>query len=140
MKNIRTIAAGTILSLGLITAGAGQVAADAPFELTDSVTFPHVNPCTGAEIDVTINSEVREHRGHQNNFVAHISRTGTTSDGYVMDHAVESFQVNKNVARGSFNDIWRNEEGSMWRVSGKFVDKRIGGLQVENITFECVQP
>ena len=139
---IRRIATATALSLGLGLGalGATPAAADGPVEFSDSFTFPDVNPCTDEDIQVTIDVDVREHRGHRNNFVVHVKRTGTTSDGYVMDHGVENFQVNNNVARGKFTDIWRNDHGSMWKVSHVFVAKRVGGLQVEQSTFECVKP
>lgn len=118
----RVIALIAAMGVGLASLGAAPVAADPPIEFSDSVTFEDVNPCTGEPMEITINSQVTLHEGHKNNFVVHVAKTGTTSDGYVMDHGSESFVANNNVVRGSFTDNWRHPDGSKFKAQGVFVE------------------
>ena len=88
---------------------------------------------------MTINFEGREHLGHNGNYVDHIKRTGTTSDGYVMNHGVENFVFNGNVARGSFTDQWRNPDGSKFKAQGVFVfDISAGEPVVDKLDVSCI--
>lgn len=134
----RTIGVLAATGLGLASLGAAPAAADAPVEFSDSVTFTDVNPCSGLPMKVTINNELREHQ-HPNNFVGHISKTGTTSDGYVMDNGVENFVANRNVVRGAFTDNWRHPDGSKFKAQGMFVfDLTNEELRVDQFTLRCV--
>ena len=57
----RRAAVGLAAALGVIGLAATPAAADAPVEFSVTDNFPAVNPCTGAEHDVTLNLEIREH-------------------------------------------------------------------------------
>ena len=138
-KRIRRIAAAAAISIGIGGLIGGNVSADAPIEFSDSVTFSDINPCTIEPMEVTVNVDVSVHTGHKNNVVLHVSRTGTTSDGYVMAHGVETIQENKNVLRAVFNDIWRNDDGSSFQVRGVFVAKQ-SGIVVDRFRLRCFQP
>ncbi|MDX1615819.1 MAG: hypothetical protein R3300_16010 [Candidatus Promineifilaceae bacterium] len=130
-----------IIALGLLLAGLGvlPVGADAPSRFTDSVTFTDTDPCMGIEQEITIYLEFMEHQGHSHNFVGHIKRTGTTDAGYVMDHGVENFVANGNVARGTFTDIWHHDNGSKFKAQGLFVyDVSAGELLVIMGGLECI--
>ena len=138
-KTIRRTIGGS-LAAGACLVGLGTVpaAADAPARFSDSVTFTAVNPCTGQEHDITLNFEIAEHQ-HRNNFVVHSSRTGETSDGYVMKHGSESFVDNGNVARGAFTDNWRSSDGSKFKAQGVFVfDITNEELRVDRFSLRCI--
>jgi hypothetical protein len=134
----RRVAVGFAAALGAIGLGAVPAAADAPAEFSFSVTFSDVNPCTGADHDVTLNLDVREHV-HGDRVVAHESRTGTTSDGYVMENGQKNFVFNGNVARAAFHDTWRDDSGSIFKAQGHFVEK-IDGIVVDDFRLRCVKP
>ena len=113
--------------------------ADPPVKFTGSDTFPDINPCTELPDEITINFEFSEHQAHASNFIAHVKRTGTTDAGYVMDHGVENFQVNANVARGAFTDIWHHANGLKFKVQGVFAfNIGMGELLVDNFSLECI--
>ena len=134
----RRAAVGLAATFGVIGFGAAPTAADAPAEFSDSVTFTDVNPCTGGEHDVTLNLDIREHI-HGERVVAHVSRTGTTTDGYVMKNGQENFVFNGNVARAAFHDTWRDGTGSMFKAQGFFVEKE-DGLVVDDFRLRCINP
>ena len=142
MQNRTTIAkrlaTATALSIGLGALVAAPAAAEAPHTVVDSWTVTDINPCTGDDIDITINVEAREHRAHSNNYVVNVKRTGSTSDGYVM-RGSESQQWNDNAAHINYTDIWRNDEGSMFKVQLN-VKLKPEGPQVENFSLRCVKP
>ena len=130
-----------IIAMGLVLVGlaASPVAADAPTTFDDWLTFTDLDPCTGLPQTIAIYVEGRLHTDHQNNFVAHVKRTGITDAGYVMDHGVESYQENENVARGSFTDIWRHDDGSKFKAQGVFVfNIGTGEVLVDNFNLTCI--
>ena len=129
-----------MLSVGLLGLSAGTASADRPFEVSFSDTFTDVNPCTGDEQEITINlvASIHEHGDRQ---VVHVDRTGTTDDGYVMDHGVETFVFNGHVARGSFTDNWVDSNGSRFQAKGSFVDNlNKGELMVDRFRLRCIKP
>lgn len=136
MKRLTALAAIVGISLGTIGLMGSTAAADRPVEFEDTLVFPEVNPCTNAPMLVTINAEVRLHE-HGERFVAIVSRTGSTDDGYVMDHSVESAVFNGNVFRQGFMDQWRNEDGSKFQVRGVFVAPE-DGPKVDRFTLRCL--
>ena len=138
LKIGRRAAVGFAATLGVIGLGAAPAAADAPAEFSVTETFTDVNPCTGAEHDVTLELDIREHV-HGDRAVVHLSRTGTTSDGYVMRNGQENFVFNGNVARAAFHDTWRDDNGSMFKAQGYFVEK-IDGIVVEGFRLRCITP
>lgn len=133
----RLLVAATFAITATMAAGISTAAADQPTTATDSVTFPATNPCTGSDHMVTLNFEFRDHVGHENNFVGHSSRTGTTDDGYVMNNGVENFVANKNVVRGTFTDQWRHPDGSKFRVKGVYVERQ-GEVVVDKFSVSCI--
>ena len=135
---IRRLAAATVLSIGLGAVARSPVAADAPTTVVDSWTFTDINPCSGAEHEITLNADITVHE-HQNNVVVHLARTGSTDDGYVMNHSVETFVENSNVARGSLTDQWRNPDGSKYRVNGHYtINFNKGEMVAGGFTMSCL--
>lgn len=136
-KSISRLGALTV-ALGFAAVGlASPAAADAPAEISVTDTFVDINPCTGEEHEVTINVDIREHIHANGNIVARATRTGTTSDGYVMDHGRDSFVFNGNVARGTLNDVWRSADGSVFQAQGVFVAKE-DGVVVDRFRLRCI--
>ncbi|MGI9605108.1 MAG: hypothetical protein ACR2P0_03120 [Acidimicrobiales bacterium] len=133
----RLLVAATLAISATTAVGISAAAADPPATFSDSVTFHDINPCSGDEHEITLNFEIREHQGHKNNFVVHLSRTGTTDDGYVMNHGVETITGNKNVFRAHFTDQWRHADGSKFRVKGVFVAKE-DGVVVDRFDITCI--
>jgi len=131
----RVVAA--ILAIVLL-AFATPAGADRPVEFTDSTTFTDTNPCSGLEFEVTINFEIRLHV-HGDNFVVHVKETGTTDDGYVMDHGVLTQVFNGNIFRQTFTDNWHRADGSKFKAQGNFVDNlNTGEVQVDNFSLRCI--
>ena len=135
----RTIALVAVTALLFVGLSAAPALADKPTEDSFSVTFPSVNPCTGLGHEVTLNLEFRDHLGHDGNFVGHLSRTGSTDDGYVMNHGVDNFVFNGNVIRAAFTDQWRHADGSKFKVHGVFVlDLSAGEVLVDRFSLTCI--
>ena len=148
MKIIRNsklagLVAAAALSLGAVGLISSPVSADKPVEFSDSVTFGDFNPCTEEAHDVTLNFDFRLHE-HGENGIVHISRTGSTSDGYVMNHGVETQVFNGNVFRAAFVDNWRSDDGSKFQVRGVFVvqvdeeDPSQDEVRVDKFTIRCL--
>jgi hypothetical protein len=117
---------------------APPVLADKPVTFTDSVTFTDVNPCTGVDHEVTIDFVVAIHE-HQNNFVVHLDRSGTTDSGFTMIAGTDSFVANANVEREAFTDQWRHPDGSKFVAQGEFVfNLNQGELLVNNFSLRCL--
>ena len=134
----RLIKAMTV-ALVLVMLVAAPALADPPSTFTDSPPpFVDVNPCTGLDHDITLNFEVSIHE-HQNNFVVHVGRTGSTDDGYTMIGGTESFVANSGVERGTFVDQWRHPDGSKFMVHGSFVfNVNQLELQVDRFSLTCI--
>ena len=135
-KRLATIAAGAGISIGAIGAMGSPAAADRPAEFEDTFAFSAINPCTDTPMEVTIHSVVRWHE-HGDRFVAHVARTGSTDDGYVMDHGVETALFNGNVFRQNLTDNFRNEDGSKFQARGVLVDSD-DGVRVDRFTVRCL--
>jgi hypothetical protein len=134
----RKMGIGVATAVCFVGLGTTPVAADAPIEFDDGDTFTDVNPCTGGDMMVTINVDVKVHE-HRNNFVAHVSKTGSTDDGYIMNHGSESQVGNKNVFRASFTDNWTNADGSKFKAQGTFVvDIETDTVRVDRFRLRCV--
>lgn len=136
MNRLTTVAAIAGISIGSMGLMGSSASADRPAEPVVQLTFEAVNPCTDEPIEVTINAVVRLHE-HGDRFVAHVSRTGSTDDGYVMDHGVETALFNGNVVRQAITDNFRNEDGSKFQVQGVNVVKE-DGVRVERFTVRCL--
>ena len=140
MRIVHKFVAASMLSVGLLGLSAGTASADRPFEVSFSEIFTDVNPCTGDEQEVTINNVVSVHE-HGDRQVVHVDRTGTTSDGYVMDHGVLTFVFNGHVARQTFTDNWVDSNGSRFQAKGSFVDNlNKGELMVDRFRLRCIKP
>lgn len=119
---------------------AGGAHADRPAEFTESATFTDVDPCTGEVHEVTIESSVRLHV-HDGRTVAHLSRTGSTDSGYVMEHGVLSDQFNGMVGRFALTDNWTNDDGSRFQARNVVVfNGNKGEVIVSKFTLRCVRP
>ena len=140
MRIVHKFVAASMLSVGLLGLSAGTASADRPFEDSFSDTFTDVNPCTGDEQEVTINGVVSVHL-HGDRRVVHIDRTGTTDDGYVMDHGVGSFVFNGHVDRSTFTDNWVDSNGSRFQAQGSFVyNLNKDELIVDRFRVRCIKP
>jgi hypothetical protein len=148
MKTIRNsklagLVAAAALSVGAVGLIGSPASADRPMEIEDSETFGAFNPCTDEGHMVTLNFDVRLHV-HGEKQIVHISRTGTTDDGYVMNHGVESQVFNGNVFRAAFVDNWRSDDGSKFQVRGVFVvqvdgeDPSQDEIRVDKFTIRCL--
>lgn len=135
----RLTALGIAAGVSVAGLGIGPASADAPAEFSVVDSFTAENPCTGEDHGITINIDIREHLHRNGNMIGRASRTGTTSDGYVMDHGLENFVFNGNVARGTLNDTWRNAAGSIFKAQGTFVAKE-DGVVVDRFRLRCVKP
>ena len=148
MKTIRNsklagLVAAAALSLGAVGLISSPVSADKPTEIEDSVTFGAFNPCTDEPHDVTLNFDIRLHE-HGEKAIVHLSRTGTTDDGFVMNHGVETQVFNGNVFRAAFVDNWSSDDGSRFQVRGVFVvqvdaeDPSQDEVRVDRFTIRCL--
>ena len=128
---------GLVLMLSAVLAV--PASANPPFVFTESFDpFTDPNPCSGAEMTVSIDVVVSIHE-HLNNFVVTVKRSGTTNDGFVMVNGTETFVDNGHVARSTFNDIWRNDAGDRFRASGTFVlNINTGTVQVDTFSLTCL--
>lgn len=138
IRRLVTLAAAT--AVGIVGFGAAPAAADAPTHGTVTNTFTATNPCTGDDHDITIAVEFSGHVGHGDRFVGQATRSGTTSDGYVMKNGRDAVQFNANVASGSLNDTWRRADGSMFKAQGHFVQKADGEIVVDTFRLRCITP
>jgi hypothetical protein len=137
--NARRAAAAAAIAIGVGMSFGAPASADEPVTYPGSFSDVDVNPCTDKEITLNINLDFRDHVGHENNFVGHASRTGWTSDGYVMDHGIGNFQVNGNVLHEAFKDTWRHPDGSAFRgVFTRVVDMRTGEVKVMRFDARCL--
>ena len=51
----------------------------------------------------------------------------------------EIFLINKNVVISKFKDMWRNDDGRMFEVSGQFIlNFRQNEVKFEGGTFRCI--
>ncbi len=135
----RGLVALAVTGLLVIGFAAGPASADPPTEFSVTNTFVALNPCTGLEHEITITLEIREHQGHPNNLTGRASRTGSTSDGFVMNHGVEHLQVNGNTVSNGFTDQWRHPDGSKFKAQGHIVfDQSAGELIVDRFSLTCL--
>ena len=98
----------------LVTAAAasamGSAAhADAPATFEVHVDFDAINPCSGEPHTVSFDAVASVH-SHDNNLVEHLSRTGTTDSGFVMDHGTSQFVETERIARQTLVDVWYHPE------------------------------
>ena len=136
--HLARVVAGAALVAGVVAGISSPASADKPVEFSYSDTFGGFNnPCTGEPFLVTINGDVRLHI-HGERSVVHESRTGSTDDGYVMDHSVFSHVFNGNVHRDAFVDNWYNDDGSRFQARGVLVEREDGVL-VDNFVLRCVR-
>ena len=89
---------------------------------------------------VTINIVDRVHF-HGDRVVVHGDRTGTTDDGYVMEHGVRSIVFNGHVSRRAFTDNWVHPNGSRFQADGSDVfNLNTGETKVERLRVRCIKP
>ena len=133
----RTFYAVVVGTMFITLTAAPPVLADKPVTFTDSVRFTDVNPCTGVDHELTIVSEVSIHE-HQNNFVVHLDRSGTTDSGFTMIAGTYSFVANANVEREALTDQWRHP-GSKFVAQGQFVlNLNQGEVLVNHGSLRCL--
>lgn len=145
MRRLTAVLALAVLVLAAL--GTAPAAADNPEPFPDSFSFPSINPCTGAPHLVTIDVMVRFHE-HHNNFVINITRSGSTSDGFVMHNGTETQNYNpvSEVATTQFKDFWRNSEtgqrfhvrGNQTLVFGDGIEAPPTEVRVENFSLRCI--
>ena len=134
----RTFYAVVVGTMFMTLTAAPPVLADKPVTFTDSVTFTDVNPCTGVDHELTIEFVVSIHE-HQNNFVVHLDRSGTTDSGFTMIAGTDSFVANANVEREALTDQWRHPDGSKFVAQGQFVlNLNQGEVLVNHGSLRCL--
>ncbi len=136
LKKTLAIVVGMLMWTTAITTTAG---AEGPEVIEDSFTFVDVNPCTGHPHEITISFVARLHE-HQNNFVATLSRSGSTSDGYTMQNGNDGFVENRGGARGHLMDMWTDGHGSKFQARGTFAfNANKDAIVVDRFTLRCVK-
>ena len=134
----RTFYAVGVGAMFMTLTAASPVLADRPVTFTESVTFTDVNPCTGADHEVTIVSVVSVHE-HRNNTVVRLDRSGTTDSGFTMIAGTESFVANANVERVTLTDQWRHPDGSKFVAQAQIVlNLNQGEVLVDNGSLRCL--
>ena len=128
-----------VLNALLLTMGAAAMA-DRPTEIPFGPdVFIDVDPCTGDLHEVTIFFDTFVHLGHPNNHVDRAILTGFTDSGYEMFAGSDMFLNNKNVFMNNFNDMWRHDDGRMFRSRGVIVlNFNTGEVHVANFVVKCV--
>jgi hypothetical protein len=135
---MRRLFQAVALATVIATVFAAPALADKPVTFEDSDTFIDVNPCDGSEHEITIDLVVSIHE-HQNSFVVHLKRSGTTDSGFTMIAGTESFVANNSVERGTFQDQWQHPDGSKFRASASFVfNANTGELLVDRFALVCL--
>jgi len=120
--------------------GAIPVLADKPSNFSFSTSFDAVDPCTGLPHVVTIFFDIYEHVDHKNNFVAHVIRTGDTSDGYELFSGHEVVVGNKNVYVYKFKDMWRSDDGRMFKVVQRFTfNSNQDEVKIDTFEIRCIR-
>ena len=117
---------------------AAPAAAGAPTEFNFVDVFPDVNPCTGGPMMVTLAATgfVHEHGSRE---VAHGKRTITTSDGFA-GRGTESFVLNGQVLKFTFNDMMTNAAGDRFKAHGVVVvDLETDTAKVDRFALTCLR-
>lgn len=103
----------------LLTMFAVPALADKPVPFpTEPNTFNAVDPCTGAEQEITINFDVMLHI-HKNMYVGTVTRTGESDAGYelISGTAIRLETFKGGLFFDQYVDIWRSEDGRMFQAS-----------------------
>jgi hypothetical protein len=115
--------------------------ADQPQAFSFTEVFDGVNPCTGEPQEVTINRSGTVHT-HKNNLVLNIKNTGTTSDGFVMEHGIQHITVKGSavdgLARISTSDQWRHPDGRKFHVTGTDLIRFPGTVLSQRFNARCL--
>ena len=104
-------------------------------------TFLELDPCTELEHEVTIYLTGYLHV-HKNNYVLLIERSGESDAGYYMFSGKETQTYNtvNQIAKYSFVDMWRTDDGRLWQVRGVFVvDETTFDVKVDKFSFKCLK-
>ncbi len=114
--------------------------ADRPTEIPfGPLVFPDFDPCTGDLMVLTIFIDTFVHLGHPNNLVDRGVRTGFTSTGYDLFAGNDIIVINSGVFVNPFKDMWRHDDGRMFRANGVFIfNFNTGEVQVDKFSLECV--
>ena len=117
---------------------AAPAAADPPTAFSFEDVFTDVNPCTGQVMTVTMRGSGGTHI-HGSRIVDHAHRTITTSDGFA-GRGTDSFVVNGQVLKFTFNDMMANAEGDRFRAHGVVVvDLETDTARVDKFTLTCLR-
>ena len=117
MRRALMMLAAVSMLLGVMAAPA----AANPVVFQDSVTFVDLDPCTGADQEITIDVTVWVYETADGVDVR-VRKTGHTSAGYIMEHGKETFTAFDGVEMGEFEDPWRNPAtGDSFVAQGRFL-------------------
>ena len=131
-RSMMALAMGALMAASM----AAPAAADRPDQSSDSAEGDVVDPCTGYEMEVTLDI-VRFEHSHKNNFVGRIETTGTTTSGHVVVGGHDNIQENDNVEILSFKVVLRNPfDGSMYEVAGYY--RSTGNGYVDEFGLRCI--
>jgi hypothetical protein len=136
----------TKVLVGLLSAVAPLVvvapvaAADPPRQISETFTFPDVNPCTGLSHNVTIAQTVSEH-SHGGRIVAIGKRTVTTEPTGFVGRGTFSFVDNGQIVKFTSTDILTNAAGDRIRARNvSVVDPFTNTIRVEKSGLTCLGP
>lgn len=104
----------------------------------DSFSVESVNPCTGEAHMISFDIEMRFVDHGDDTGVIHLTRSGSTSDGYVT-RGVEVKRGNRVIGFGNFNDVWSNGEGSKFQARGSWRYDRVNDdFLADSFTLQCI--
>lgn len=140
MKLVKTKIIGLAVISALLLSVAPAIFADPPAEIPfGPIVFDDLDPCTGESHTLTIFIDTFVHLGHPNNIVDRGVRTGFTSSGYELFAGNDLFLTNAGTFRMKFKDMWRHDDGRMFRAAGVFVvNFNTGEIVVNKFAIECV--
>jgi hypothetical protein len=112
-------------------------AADRPTTISEEISFPDVDPCTGNQHEVTIDVTFLVHV-HDGVTVVRRVHELTTSSGY-SGRGTGSFVQNGRVEMFRFTDMLADDSGNRIRASGVFVfDLDSDTARVDRFQLTCV--
>ena len=115
--------------------------ADRPTEFSfGPLVFNDSDPCTGEPFEASLFYDVFIHEGHPNNRVVRVLlSSGFTDTGFEAVNGHEVFINNGNVIMQQIKDVWRHDDGRMFRTKGTFViNLRQGEAKVFGIELLCI--
>lgn len=136
----RRVGIALVAGLGLAGATSGVAAAEQPLRFEGSISFVETNPCSGDEIEFTVDFEELFVDHGDRTGVIRVQRTGTASDGSTSS-GIEVNRRNRNgVELGNLNEVWTGVDGSKFQARGSYrFDYVNGELLSERFEVRCIR-